>query len=257
MAQITIRGLTLGAGAPCRILVPIMQNTAAAAAAAAAALQNGPGDLVELRLDALRGLGTAALCDCLLAVRAALGPRPLLATVRTAREGGLADITPADYAVLCAALCATGAADLIDVELSAGGAATAAVQAAARAAGMVTVFSSHDFAKTPPVAEMVATLRRMGDAGADIAKLAVMPRTPADAAALLQATAQAAAAMPDVPLITMAMGALGVVTRLCGGAFGSAASFGTAGRASAPGQPDAQALRGAMDAMAGAGAFPG
>jgi len=48
-----------------------------------------------------------------------------------------------------------------------------------------------------------------------------------------------------VPLITMSMGAIGAVTRFCGGAFGSAATFGvTSGTtASAPGQPSAEVLK--------------
>ena len=71
---------------------------------------------------------------------------------------------------------------------------------------------------------MADTLTGMADAGADIAKLAVMPRCAADAARLLEATARAADARPDTPLITMSMGPLGAVTRFCGGAFGSCAT---------------------------------
>ena len=52
----------------------------------------------------------------------------------------------------------------------------------------------------------------MANAGADIAKLAVMPAAPADAARLLEATALAAERRPETPLITMAMGPLGAVT---------------------------------------------
>ena len=54
---------------------------------------------------------------------------------------------------------------------------------------------------------MADTLTGMADAGADIAKLAVMPHTAADAARLLEATARAAALRPATPLITMSMGA--------------------------------------------------
>ena len=92
---------------------------------------------------------------------------------------------------------------------------------------------------------MADTLTGMADAGADIAKLAVMPRCTADAARLLEATARAADARPDTPLITMSMGPLGAVTRFCGGAFGSCATFGvTSGTsASAPGQPPADLLK--------------
>ena len=61
----------------------------------------------------------------------------------------------------------------------------------------------------------------------------------------LEATARAADARPDTPLITMSMGPLGAVTRFCGGAFGSCATFGvTSGTsASAPGQPPADVLK--------------
>ncbi len=97
---------------------------------------------------------------------------------------------------------------------------------------------------------MVDLLVSMANAGADIAKLAVMPQSPADGARLLQATAKAAARRPETPLITMAMGAAGAVTRLCGGAFGVCASFGAVGgAASAPGQPDARHLRAAVQAV--------
>ena len=46
----------------------------------------------------------------------------------------------------------------------------------------------------------------------------------------------------EVPLITMSMGPLGVISRVCGQSFGSAATFGAAHRASAPGQMDVFAL---------------
>ena len=85
---------------------------------------------------------------------------------------------------------------------------------------------------------MTDTLVGMLDLGADIAKLAVMPRNRADAARLLLATAQAAAQRPGKALITMSMGRDGAVTRYCGGAFGSAATFG-----SAPGQPPVTLLK--------------
>ena len=93
--------------------------------------------------------------------------------------------------------------------------------------------------------DVTAALTGMADTGADIAKLAVMPHTAADAARLLEATACAMAARPGTPLITMSMGPLGAVTRFCGGAFGSCATFGvTSGTAaSAPGQPPADLLK--------------
>ena len=48
------------------------------------------------------------------------------------------------------------------------------------------------------------------------------------------------------PLITMSMTATGVVSRLAGGTFGSCATFGTVGKASAPGQIPVAQLRAAL-----------
>ena len=54
--------------------------------------------------------------------------------------------------------------------------------------------------------------------------------------ALLAATAEMADHHPETPVITMSMGTLGAVSRLCGEAFGSAMTFTNPGAASAPGQ---------------------
>ena len=72
--------------------------------------------------------------------------------------------------------------------------------------------------------------------GADICKIATMPHSPADVLTLLDATRIMAEEHADRPLITMAMGALGIVSRVSGETFGSAATFGMAGTPSAPGQ---------------------
>ena len=69
--------------------------------------------------------------------------------------------------------------------------------------------------------------------GADIAKLAVMPRSRQDVAALLAVTAEMAELHPQTPVITMSMGAPGQISRVAGGAFRSAATFAAAGSTSA------------------------
>lgn len=251
MPAITVRGVTLlpprdTAPTNFKILVPVMANDLSNAAAAGAA-----GDVVELRLDALSTLDAPNVQNVLCAARAAIGQGvPLLATIRTKKEGGLADLTDAAYGELGTAICHSGLADLLDVEASTAPAVIAAIQQQARESGVKTVFSSHNFAETPPTETMVNTLTDMVRRGADIAKLAVMPHTPADTARLLEATAQAAQATGnDTPLITMSMGQQGMVSRICGAAFGSCAGFATAGVSSAPGQPAAPALRTALDAL--------
>lgn len=258
MSDLHLRGVVLAAPARagagvCRLIVPV-QAADPAGAAALAGPAAAAGDLVELRLDALADRTPSGLAAAVRAVRDAIGQTPLLATMRTAREGGAADLSPVAYAQALAALCrdAGDAIDLLDWEASAGGDCRRAVLAAAAAAGVPVLFSRHFFQETPPTAVMADLLTRMADDGAAVAKLAVMPAAPADAARLLEATALAAARRPETPLLTMAMGSAGTITRLCGAAFGCCASFGAAAAASAPGQPAAPALRAALAALAAA-----
>ena len=96
--------------------------------------------------------------------------------------------------------------------------------------------SSHDFNRTPPGEEIIARMRKMQDLGADIPKIAVMPRSRRDVLTLLAATEEMVSGYADRPVITMSMSGLGSISRLCGEVFGSAMTFGAAGQASAPGQ---------------------
>ena len=73
-----------------------------------------------------------------------------------------------------------------------------------------------------------------------------MPVERRDVLTLMQATLDRYAES-ETPLITMSMGALGCVSRLCGELTGSCLTFGTAGEASAPGQIPAGALRTALE----------
>ena len=117
------------------------------------------------------------------------------------------------------------------------------------AAGRAVVGSRHDHSGTPPREELIARLRRAQDLGADLPKLAVTPRSPADVLTLLSATEEMARRWADRPIITMSMAADGVVSRLCGEIFGSAMTFGAAGQTSAPGQLPVEELRLVLDIL--------
>ena len=96
---------------------------------------------------------------------------------------------------------------------------------------------------------MLAHLRRAQALGADIPKLAVMPRSDADVLALLSASVAWREDGADRPFITIAMGPRGVVSRVACALTGSCMTFGAAGQTSAPGQLPAQELRAILDAM--------
>ena len=89
----------------------------------------------------------------------------------------------------------------------------------------------------------MARLQKMQEFGADLPKIAVMPQCRKDVLTLLAATEEMAGTYADRPIITMSMAKDGVISRICGEVFGSALTFGTAGKASAPGQIEVERLR--------------
>lgn len=75
----------------------------------------------------------------------------------------------------------------------------------------------------------------MEKAGAHIGKLAVMPGKEEDVLALLNVTLKAKRTL-SIPVITMSMSNLGMISRICGELCGSVLTFGCIEKASAPGQ---------------------
>ena len=83
----------------------------------------------------------------------------------------------------------------------------------------------------------------MQECGADILKIEVMPQSKKDVLTLLLATEEMVREHAKCPVVTMSMSEVGVVSRICGEAFGSALTFGAVKKASAPGQLGAEELR--------------
>ncbi len=244
MKTVQIRGLTLGQGRP-KICVPIVGTTEEeilAEGVRIARLRGKGADLCEWRIDWYEGVyDREALRSTGLKLAKALEGMPLLCTFRTEKEGGHRACDERSYTDLVCEVCRMGFADLVDIELFTGDALVSKMRDAAAEGGAVAVFSNHDFHKTPAREEIVARLARMEALGADICKIAVMPTCPQDVLTLLAATMERRAAA-ERPLITMSMGALGTVSRLCGELTGSCLTFGSLSQASAPGQVPAGQL---------------
>ncbi|WP_375390255.1 type I 3-dehydroquinate dehydratase [uncultured Amnibacterium sp.] len=249
---VAIGGVVLGPGRP-RVCVPLTGATVEVLEAEARAIEPGVADLIELRIDRLAALDDpAAVRGAIGAVRAALHPGlPILLTCRTAAEGGGAHLAPQDLRdLLLRSL--REQVDAVDVEMALPAAVVTDVVDAAHAAGTPVVLSFHDLRGTPSREEVVERLVRQQAQGADVVKLACTPATADDVLTLLGATLDYTARPDARPAVTMAMGPLGVVSRLAGETFGSVLTFGTVGAASAPGQVDAGALRGVLDLLHGA-----
>lgn len=197
-----------------------------------------PIDLVEWRADFLPDITGQVAVDVLEQL-STTSPAPILFTLRSQAEGGH---FPADdgYRQVVEHVAAHGRMRAIDVETSRPGMVDAMNLAHSR--GVEVWGSHHDFDSTPALDVLVATLDSAFQAGADVAKLAVMPHDAGDVARLLSATWQASNG-GNLPVVTMAMGQLGQLTRLCGHQFGSRYTFATVGTASAPGQVSLRRLQ--------------
>ena len=195
------------------------------AAECSAAAATGIVDAVEWRIDPLLADAsgsalTRAEAALRLLPRALTAGLPILVTVRTGFEGGQVEITEDDYAEAVRALIGgiaevgvgdgTAAdADAVAVAAASGipGSGTSGVPvavdveidradsdsliASARESGVPVVASHHNFEATDSADRLLRTFAAMSEAGADVAKVAMMPQEPADVLRLLEATAAA------------------------------------------------------------------
>lgn len=239
---VTVKNVTFGEGHP-KIAIPLTAPDVSGLERALEALQEGPCDLIEWRADCYASIRQPGAWKAPLALfQDAIPQLPLLFTIRTSVEGGNLEITTEDYVQLLEQVIQSRSIDLVDVELSRGEKAVQELVACAHANDVKVVGSCHDFHKTPAKTDIVATLCTMQCLGCDLAKYAVMPQKEEDVLTLLEATLTMKREHPATPVITMSMGPMGAISRICGERFGSAVSFGTAGPASAPGQLPAKLL---------------
>jgi 3-dehydroquinate dehydratase-1 len=170
------------------------------------------------------------------ALRKTAGDMPIIFTRRSVKEGGeKIAIGDEDVVRLYDAVGASGLVDFIDFEMGNDPAHVREVRESTRAHGTKLILSHHNFGYTPGREFLVQRFLEAERLGADVAKVAVMPRDRGDVLTLLAATVTADA-KARIPLISMSMGPLGSVTRMIGGVFGSSLSFAIGEGSSAPGQ---------------------
>ncbi|GHI00175.1 type I 3-dehydroquinate dehydratase [Neobacillus kokaensis] len=240
---IKVRGITIGEGAP-KICVPMVGKTLTELLDEAKRLKTIDLDIVEWRADFFQQVDDIQkVKDALKQIRAILSDTPIIFTFRSAKEGGEKEISPGYYMELNKAIIETGHADIIDVELFNEESLVKSLIQSAHLNNVFVIISNHDFEKTPPKEEIVARLRRAQELGGNLPKIAVMPTCQEDVLTLLHATNTMYTQYADRPIITISMGSIGVISRLAGGTFGSALTFGSAGKESAPGQIAVSELR--------------
>lgn len=194
-------------------------------------------DVLEWRVDYFEQIGdTSAVIAAAKAIKIKSGGIPLLFTRRSTLEGGeKIPLNEGQVLALYEAVCESKSIDLIDYEMANDAPNIVRVRTAARASDIKLVLSFHNFAFTPGLETLVAKFLTADQLGADVAKVAVMPRDLDDVLTLLAATREASKKL-RIPLISMSMGPFGAMTRLFGWTFGSALTFAVGASSSAPGQ---------------------
>lgn len=234
---IPLKNATLSADKEPLACAPLVGADEATVLREVAAIVPKRPDLLEWRVDFFTGIAdTPRVVALARAIREEAAGIPIIFTRRSIREGGTAiPLDEAEVFALYEAVCRSGTVDLFDYELSVEAPYFERAVALARETGVRLIASFHNFQETPSATELVAKFVAMEKAGADVAKIAVMPKELRDVLTLLEATLTARETV-GVPIISMSMGGYGSLSRLFGWVFGSSVSFAVGDKASAPGQ---------------------
>lgn len=219
------------------VCLPLVTKNIEELSSQAKKLVNYSPDLIEWRVDAFNKATDWSSClSALKKLRSICNEIPLIFTFRHQAEGGMQNVVEDIRLSTIEAALASGMIDLVDIEIRSGESSIGRIKKAANLKNVTTILSHHDFNQTPPENEIIDKLRHAQYLGADIAKVALMPRDQGDVLTLLNATYKARAEQVTIPQCTISMGEMGAVSRVFGGQFGSDITFASHETSSAPGQ---------------------
>lgn len=234
--KIEVRGQVIG-GERVLVCLPMTGASREKLLAEATELASLGPDLIEWRIDAFTDAADAASRNELLAkIREIIEEIPLIFTCRCENEGGLQTFTEQTRVAIITDAISSRNIDLIDIELCNDLGFKQSILEAAHSAGVKIILSHHNFSETPDVDFINNKLIEAQKQGADIAKVAVMPKSSRDVLTLLSATDKARNTEVQIPIIAISMAQTGIMSRVAGGLFGSDITFAAGIEASAPGQ---------------------
>ena len=166
-------------------------------------------------------------------IKKAWSNQGIIYTFRSHLEGGAFETR--DSVRLEAIRAAASLVEYVDIELNSDPDFLKCVKETLKNTGCGLILSHHNFIKTPEGNKIREIFDAMENQGADILKLAVSPSSNRDVRQLMGASLMKNESS-EKPIIAIAMGSLGVITRiapdLCGGSLTYVAGSGT----TAPGQ---------------------
>lgn len=213
------------------------------------AINQSSAEVAEWRVDYFEDSDEIEkVLETLIDIKEKLINRLLLFTFRTLEEGGEKAISLPDYKKLYLAVAASKKVDLMDIELARVEFLGRQLVQDIKAQDVLVILSSHDFEKTPDDATLIFRIGVMNQLGADIGKIAAMPQEIQDVLRMMGIISKSRG-FNQLPLITMAMGDLGKVSRVSGELTGSLLTFGAIGEVSAPGQIPVEELSKTLEAL--------
>lgn len=205
-------------------------------------------DLIEWRADFFMELANLKLVLNIVQKIKAYTTIPLLFTIRSIHEGGEAiSLSEQEKVDVLREVCLKTEVDIVDYEVSNAEGYVNDLRMISKESNKRLILSYHNFTRTPENDELLTYAKRAETYGADIAKIAVMPKTRADVFRLLEITSTMDREL-NIPVVTMSMGTLGGLSRVIGWAYGSIITFGVGADVSAPGQMPVHKLRQAIEA---------
>lgn len=247
--QISVRNVIIGGEKPL-ICLPLVGAKKKDLRGGATTLLSLSPDIVEWRVDGFEGVKDIDKCTKILSeLRNIFKETPILFTCRSSLEGGARKtqkLTQDHRLALFEEVIVSGLVDLVDIELSNEAFFLEHISNSAHTNNVKVVFSYHNFKETPSKDVLQEILLQAETKGADIAKIAVMPKNHQDVLVLFSATDFARTHLLTIPMITIAMGKEGRISRLAGGLWGSDITFAAWEEVSAPGQLPVTKMRLAM-----------
>lgn len=229
-----------------KICVPIMGVNIDELKREAELVKIAKPDIVEWRCDYYSDIVTNHL-SALKEITGQLKGYPIIFTLRSDNEGGAVFIPQEVRQQIMQEAIESSLISYIDIERANGSDFINPLVNIANKHNVKTIISNHNFKKTPSVQEIVNILTESGAFGADLVKIAVMPKSYEDVLTLLNASLEYKGKKNSLPAITISMGKIGIMSRVCAGLFGSEITFASLASASAPGQIPVEGLKKAME----------
>ena len=227
-----------------RVCVPVMGKTTEEVLQQLKSVVEMEPDIIEWRGDFFETDNNEGYLNVLKQMKDINENIPVIFTIRTDSEGGNKKIGWNEYCDLCLFIAEKGKefnVEFVDVEVFKDDKANELINSL-HEKGMNVIGSNHHFDKTPDKEEMVKILSTIEKSGADVCKLAVMPRDKKDVEVLIEASKETDEKI-KAPIITMSMGELGAVTRVIPKITKTSVTFAAGVSASAPGQPGIKVVR--------------